>query len=249
LNRTFYKVLHKLFIYYFYSCFISSIIVNGQNYKTGIQFYSGGDKSILPVEIIYFKYELENKNVKLLWGTATEINNYGWDVIRSEDFSQWNKMGFVPGSMGQSNSPRDYSFTDSSITKNSTYYYRLKQIDTDGNYAYTDTVKVMYDLITGINESVPTDNFVLRQNYPNPFNPNTNITYQIPEKGLTTLALYNSLGRLIGILVNEEKPAGLYNFQLSTFQYQLTSGVYFYKIDFQTGKTLQSLIRKMILLK
>ena len=242
------KVNHSLFIICFCYFFVQCFIVYGQN-KTGFQLYSIGDGSILPVEIVYFKYELENKNVKLLWGTATEINNYGWDVLRSYDFNQWNKIGFVPGSMGQSNSPRDYSFIDTSITQNATYYYKLRQIDTDGFSLYTDTIKVIYDLITGLSEPFLIKNFKLMQNYPNPFNPNTIIKYQIPADGLVTIKLYNYLGKEIAVLINEEQSVGIHMVRFSTINYHLTSGVYFYKIEFNANEIRYSSVRKMILLK
>lgn len=243
------RIIHSIFIISLCQGLILIAVVYGQNNKHDYQLYDAGGEGVLPVEIVYFTFEIESDDIKLLWGTATEINNYGWDVQRSDDYFQWNKIGFVLGSMGQSNSPKDYWFADTTITKNGTYYYRLKQIDTDGLYTYTDTVKVVYNLITGVKESSPLINFELKQNYPNPFNPSTTITYQIPEPGYVTLKLFNSLGKEVGVLASEEKSAGIYNYQFSIFNHKLTSGIYFYEIEFQSNDIKYSLIRKMILLK
>ena len=73
----------------------------------------------------------------------------------------WEKLGFVEGN-GNSNSPKDYSFTDNNAQYGS-YSYRLKQIDTDGQFEYSKIIEVDAG-------NIP-DGFVLEQNYPNPFNP------------------------------------------------------------------------------
>jgi hypothetical protein len=87
------------------------------------------------------------------------------------------------------------------------------------------------------------DEFKLFQNYPNPFNPNTTISYQIPQQELVTIKVYDILGKEMGILVNEEKPAGNYEveFDAST----LPSGVYFYQL--KSGSFIET--KKMILMK
>ncbi len=93
-----------------------------------------------------------------------------------------------------------------------------------------------------ISNSVPTG-FALMQNYPNPFNPSTVISYQLPVGSHTTLKVYNVLGKEIVTLVDEEKPAGIYEVELNAEG--LSSGVYFYKL--QAGNYIS--VKKMILLK
>jgi len=85
--------------------------------------------------------------------------------------------------------------------------------------------------------------FVLEQNYPNPFNPITNIKYTVESGQFVSLKVYDILGNEIATLVNEEKPAGLYNIEFNAAE--LTSGVYFYRIT--AGKFVET--KKMILLK
>jgi endoglucanase len=89
------------------------------------------------------------------------------------------------------------------------------------------------------------DKFELNQNYPNPFNPSTNITWQSPVSSWQTLRIYDSLGKEVAILVDEYKPAGIYNVQFTMNNEQLSSGIYFYQLiagDYSSTK-------KMILLK
>jgi hypothetical protein len=73
--------------------------------------------------------------------------------------------------------------------------------------------------------------FTLEQNYPNPFNPSTTIQYQLPSAAQVSLKIYDVLGREIATLVNTTQAAGRYNYQLSTVNYQLSSGVYFYRLS------------------
>ncbi len=93
-------------------------------------------------------------------------------VIHQEgtDKESWEKVAFVQGH-GNSNSPKYYSYSDKSLNLSGKYLYRLKQIDIDGSYEYSDEVEV--DL------GLPSE-FQLSQNYPNPFNPTTTISYSIP---------------------------------------------------------------------
>ena len=95
--------------------------------------------------------------------------------------------------------------------------------------------------------------FMLEQNYPNPFNPSTNIDYNLPFDSKVSLEVYNIIGNKIAQLVNEEQLAGYYsvNFNSSSINRNISSGVYFYRItavDKTTGNNF-SAIKKMILLK
>lgn len=199
--------------------------------------FTGGEASVLPVELTSFTAILHKNAVELNWTTATEVNNYGFEIERKFNSRQsvvysWNKIGFVNGS-GNSNSPKEYSFTDNTPTSGK-YIYRLKQIDNDGKYEYSKEVEV--DL------GMPKE-FSLSQNYPNPFNPETVISYQIPINSKVSLKVFDLLGREVATLVNEVKGAGKYDV---TFNGNLfTSGIYFYTI--QTENFMQT--RKMILMK
>ncbi|MCH7772627.1 MAG: T9SS type A sorting domain-containing protein, partial [Bacteroidetes bacterium] len=177
----------------------------------------------LPVELAFFAGTLNGNNVELRWRTETEVNNYGFYIERAIENSHWLALGFVEGH-GNSNSPKQYTFIDSEIYESANYYYRLKQIDNDGTFEYSDVVTVTV--------GVPVL-FALSQNYPNPFNPETIINYTLPEQQNVSLKVYNMLGELVKELVNEVKPAGTYTvtFDGSSAAGGLPSGIYVYRIQ------------------
>jgi hypothetical protein len=188
----------------------------------------------LPVELISFIGKVKDKNVVLSWKTATEINNYGFDIERKDISKQnlqnyFHTISFIPGN-GNSNSPKEYSYIDQDLQSGS-YAYRLKQIDNNGQFEYSPVVNVEI--------SVPAE-YELSQNYPNPFNPSTNIKFTIPEAGLVKLSVLNLLGQEIKTIVDEQRQAGIYNEKFDATE--LNSGVYFYELrvnDFiQTKKML-----------
>ncbi|MGE5458478.1 MAG: aryl-sulfate sulfotransferase [Methanococcaceae archaeon] len=115
---------------------------------------------------------------------------------------------------------------------------------------YFDNISIKEDLTSAVedgNSNIP-EEFMLYQNYPNPFNPSTEINYALPELSFVTVEIYDILGRKIKSLINSMQEAGLHhiNFDASN----LTSGIYFYKLDARTLKNENfSKINKMLLLK
>jgi hypothetical protein len=186
----------------------------------------------LPVELTYFTAELNGTEVILSWVTETEVNNYGFEIERTNGELEWSKIGFVDG-YGNSNSTKRYFFTDKNPIGGSVFIYRLKQIDNDGRYEYSDEIEV---------EIISTE-FALYQNYPNPFNPNTKIRYSVPQPSNVIIRVFDILGNEIETLVNEEKPLGTYEIEFSSKV--LSSGVYYYIL---TSGTFTS-TKKLILLK
>ena len=187
-----------------------------------------------PVELVSFNARLIEKNVFLNWKTATEINNYGFEIERkTEDAGSetWEKIGFINGN-GNSNSPKEYSYIDKDL-QGGNYYYRLKQIDNDGQFEYSPVVIV---------EVAAPMKYELTHNYPNPFNPSTNIKFTIPEAGLVKLSVFNLLGQEIKTLVDEQRQPGTYTQKFDATE--LNSGVYFYELrvnDFIQTKKMQFL--------
>ena len=220
----------------------------GSSWATGAVFTIDdiviNNETALPVELTSFSASIQNKTVNLTWQTATEVNNYGFEVERGNrqegignrqqaiGSSDWEKVGFVNGA-GNSNSPKEYSFTDKSAASGK-YLYRLKQLDNDGQYSYSKEVEV--DLGT------PTA-FALEQNYPNPFNPTTSIQYSVVRSQNVTIKVFNVLGKEVAVLVNEKQEPGTYTVEFSTAN--LASGTYIYRM--QAGEFVQT--KKMIVLK
>jgi hypothetical protein len=89
----------------------------------------------LPVQLIAFKAVGDGNKVALIWRTATEKNNAGFETERSVDGRRWTRLGFVPGA-GTFNRLQEYTFTDENPAPG-VNYYRLKQIDRDGGVEYS----------------------------------------------------------------------------------------------------------------
>ncbi len=185
-----------------------------------------------PVELSSFTANLSNNTVNLNWATATEINNYGFEIEKSVDKDNWNKIAFVNG-RGNSNNVNYYAYADKNVTSGNNYY-RLKQLDNDGAFVYSSIVEV--------NVNAPAK-FELAQNYPNPFNPATKISYSIPEASNVKLTIYNTIGQVVRSINEGYKEMGSYTVEFNGRD--LNSGIYFYKLE--AGKNSQ--IRKMIMVK
>lgn len=170
----------------------------------------------LPVELSSFTAINNGNEISLSWTTSSEINNKGFEVERKK--SEWKRIGFVQG-YGTTTEQKHYSFTDDDLSTG-VYYYRLKQIDFDGSFNYSNEIEVDINVVS---------EFELEQNYPNPFNPGTVISYQLPVNSEVTLKVFDLLGKEVATLVNEEKPAGRYEAKFDGSG--LTSGVYFYKLN------------------
>jgi photosystem II stability/assembly factor-like uncharacterized protein len=204
------------------------------------------DVSGIPVELISFNAESAGSDVRLNWVTATEVNNRGFEVQRSEvggrrsevgDRTEWEEIGFVAGS-GTTTERRDYSYTDKNISAG-TYNYRLKQVDLDGKESYSNEIAV--------DVNTPAE-FLLEQNYPNPFNPSTNIGFKLKSDSKVTLNIYNIVGEEITLLSNENLNAGEHRIHFTASG--LTSGIYFYTLKAAgIDGTNFTATRKMILMK
>ena len=192
---------------------------------------------IIPVELTSFTADVSENDVLVEWITATETNNQGFEIQRRDYGNEFAAIGFVEGN-GTTTQTHSYSYTDKNLNGGK-YYYRLKQIDFDGSYEYSNVIEVSVNIPTV---------FSLEQNYPNPFNPATIIKYSIPENSYVTLKIYDILGDEIETLVNEEKPAGTYELEFNSHSSDvrnLTSGVYFYQL--KAGSFVET--KKMVLLK
>lgn len=188
----------------------------------------------VPVELSSFTASSSGNNVTLYWSTATEKNNYGFEIERKAGNEDWNRIAFIDGK-GTTVNENYYTFSDV-VTARAKYFYRLKQVDFDGRFEYSNTIEVE----TGVPGS-----FGLAQNYPNPFNPATVISYALPYTAHVELNLYDVLGNKVAMLLKENKPAGTYDFHLDTRKYNLPSGVYIYRM--QAGEFTNS--KKLVLTK
>ncbi len=187
----------------------------------------------VPVELVSFDAAVDVNVVSLRWITSTELNNSGFEVERRTANSDFQTIGFVSGN-GTTSDISYYTYNDV-LETSGTYFYRLKQVDLDGTYEYTNEIQVEIN-------AVPTE-FKLVQNYPNPFNPSTTITYSIPENGMVTLKVYNIVGEEVAELVNQLQEQGVYNIDFNASN--LSSGTYIYSLQLNG----QLLNKKMQLMK
>ena len=208
-------------------------------YKNGVRKYvrhvvaeSPGDP-YTPVELSSFNAELISGVVTLKWKTITETNNKGFEIEKSTNGYTFRNIGFIYGN-GTTTEPQIYSFTDKNIVENIKYFYRLKQLDYDGSYQYSQVVEVK--------NTIPVE-FHLSQNYPNPFNPVTYIGYELPVASHVVLTVFDINGKEIEVLVDQNKPAGKYKVKFDATK--IPSGVYFYKL--QAGDYFET--KKMTIIK
>jgi len=188
---------------------------------------------IIPVELTSFTGNVNNLGqVVLNWETATELNNHMFEIERKTETSEFRTVGYIEGA-GTTNEPRSYSYLDKTAEQGINYY-RLKQVDFNGTYSYSNVVEV--DVVSPVT-------FELAQNYPNPFNPSTIINYSIPEAGNIRLSVYNLVGEEVAVLVNGFSQAG--SFEVTFDASNLSTGVYLYKL--QSANSVQT--KKMMLLK
>ncbi len=191
----------------------------------------------VPVELATFNYFIDANTVTLNWITATEVNNDGFEIQRTEGLendltTKWKPIGFINGK-GTTTESSFYSYSDAGLQPGN-YLYRLKIIDIDGSFEYSNEINV---------EVKPPAVYSLAQNFPNPFNPNTLIQYQLPEKGFVILNVYDAIGVEVATLINEEKGVGIH--EISFDASSLTTGVYFYTLH--SGNFVKT--NKMLLLK
>jgi hypothetical protein len=184
-----------------------------------------------------FTTENINGEVIIKWQTATETNNRGFELERSQNsgvssLKNWENITFVDGN-GTTTEANEYTYRDK-IENPGSYYYRLKQIDFDGTTTFSPEIEVD---VEGPLE------FTLMQNYPNPFNPATTIRFTLPVKTDLVIAVYNSLGEKVSDLFKGKMEAGYHevNFDASN----LSSGVYFYRLKSQQFVD----VKKMLLTK
>ena len=187
----------------------------------------------MPVELTSFTAVANGRNIELQWHTATEKNSFGFDIEKSVNGS-WNKIGFIEGK-GNSNSPSSYSFVDINRSV-STISYRLKQIDRDGKFTYSNTIEVIIALTA--------KDYALTQNYPNPFNPSTTFSFAMKKAELTSVKVYNLVGQEVAKLFNQiAEPDQIYTMKFDGKD--LSSGIYFYSLRSASRNEM----KKMILMK
>lgn len=171
---------------------------------------------LLPVELISFSANNKENYIQLSWQTASEINNLGFDIERSQDGKTWETLNFVAGH-GNTNQTINYEYEDHRPLYGSNYY-RLKQMDFDGQFEYSKVVLVEMNKGTA-NISI----------YPNPVN--HDLTIKLTEEQATAgqLFVYDYSGKqILQLSVNLEKGTNI----LPVTTANLQSGIYFMQLTY-----------------
>ncbi len=187
----------------------------------------------LPVELVSFDGLLDGDTVELQWVTATEENNAGFEIEHKAGNGEFQAIGYVEGA-GTTQEEQHYRFRVADVGFGN-QVFRLKQIDFDGTFEYSDEVEVTRELADG---------YLLTEAYPNPFNPQTNFSLLIASDQQVDVGVYNMLGQRVhtvfsGVLTGQE-------WHQMTFQStSLPSGTYLIR---STGESFVN-TQKVILVK
>lgn len=185
----------------------------------------------LAVELLSFSATAGDGEVKLQWQTASESNNDHFEISRNGLL-----LNQIPAT-NHSTGDR-YAWVDRNVENGVTYTYTLSAVDVNGTVQVLGTTDAKP---TAADKSVA--EYALHQNYPNPFNPTTRIEFDLAERELITLKVFNVAGQEVATLVSGTRDAGRYavNFDASG----LPSGVYWYRLEAGTFTA----VKKMLLMK
>lgn len=188
-----------------------------------LDFFLGSGCTVLPVEIAYFNAHAERQTSVLDWMTATEQNNEGFYVERSVDGKNWESLGFVTGA-GTTDEAQFYNYIDKTPLAGSNYY-RLKQVDFNGDFEYSDVRVVEFE---GKKVSVDI--------YPNPVHDFININIEGEQQDIMV-----SIYTVSGQLVRQESLTEMNN-QVNLSE--LNGGLYFIKIESDDLNVYQKIIKQ-----
>ncbi|MBD3387300.1 T9SS type A sorting domain-containing protein, partial [candidate division KSB1 bacterium] len=196
------------------------------------------ENNALDVHLVSFSGHLKNNHIVLTWRTISETNNIGFEIERRSEADPFRLIGFVKG-QGNGQAGYRYEFVDTTFESGNTYYYRLKQINQDGTFQYSPTVRM---------DIAAPQELTLYQNYPNPFNPGTSIYYALPATSMVDLSVYDLNGRHVVTLINNIQQAGPHDIHWDGEDENgnnVAGGVYLYRL--KSGNQTKS--KKMVLVR
>ncbi len=211
----------------------------------------------LPVELTSFTANASDSKVTLRWSTASEVNNQGFAILRSNDKeSAYNEIdSYVNNSdlngAGNSSQAIQYTWVDNSVINGNTYWYKLIDVDVDGIRTEHGPISATPNAV-----DVPTvqrvPNAFYLKNYPNPFNPGTEITFDLSAYEATDidveLTIYNALGEKVITLYQGSVSNSAHHFNWNGRDVNgnsVPTGIYIYTL--KSEKRVES--NKMLLLR
>ncbi len=211
------------------------------NYQNATPGYFDNDQS-LPVTLTSFEALAQTYGVLLTWRTESEVENLGFEIFRSlSENGQYSLIDSYldnPELKGQGNSSvgKTYHYTDQTVQKGTTYYYKLADVSFGGQKTFHGPIKVQVtqNQLNVTSNSAP-KTFKLYPNHPNPFNPSTEIVFDLPISKQNTvqarLDIYNINGQKVRSLLQQSLPTGK-QYQIhwdgkDDFGNMLPAGIYF----------------------
>lgn len=141
----------------------------------------------LPVKLTGFKTRsMDCDGISLSWATESEVNSKGFNVERSLDGREFEKVAFIE-SNNNSTSRKEYSFEDVSIKSNGTYYYRLVELDLDGTFKISETISHEFNCFDVTDFSI----------YPNPTSDKLNVNFNGVKGQILEMDLLDAQGKLV----------------------------------------------------
>ena len=184
---------------------------------------TGIDVAGLPVEMSSLEVIRDGRDVSIRWSTYSETGNAGFDVEhRASANGDFVTAGFVNGA-GYSTDENRYEYRVNDLAAG-THQFRLRQVDYDGTFAYSEVIEVDIELA---------ERFALGRAYPNPFNPTTSIQFALREAGTVELAVYDVTGKMVRTLAEGFRSAGTYDLRFEAGD--LPSGLYVYRLVTEAG--------------
>lgn len=187
-----------------------------------------GDCPSLPVELTNFQAKASTDYVALSWQTSSETENAGFELERSTDGKNFKLVSFIEGN-GTTIEAQAYAYDDKTVRSGQLYYYRLKQIDFDGSYEYSEILSAQLQG-KGITATIS----------PNPSSDGqVRLSFATTQKGDMTVRVYDMVGRELVTRTQEvEVGENLFNLDLGT----LSAGTYFVKMEQGTQAVYQKLM-------
>jgi len=199
----------------------------GTWYDGFVDIFPFGGGPVQPIALASFSAKYADGSVQIDWTTASEVECYGYNLIRNGETINSEVISAVGGEAVMT----QYHYMDNGVTTGSNYTYQLQTVFIDGRSEISASV------------TVRANRYILAQNIPNPFNPVTTISYELSNAGSVKLTVYDIRGQQVASLVDGYQEANSYDVTFNAAS--LASGIYFYKLETSDFTS----IRKMVLLK
>ena len=198
------------------------VVTDANGCIDSVQVTVNGGSCVLPIEMLFFVANPKGDFIRLNWETLSEPNAFGFEIERSTNRIDFERIGWMPTQAlnGQGSS---YHFDDHEVSVGTRYYYRLKMIDQNSDFAYSETREAL------LPES---DRISLLNVYPNPATDQIKVDFYLPEDSNFDLVLVNVIGQEVGRL-SYDLTAGAHTIKVPLRG--LASGVYLGKIMMNQG--------------